>query len=72
MAASLTDVGGYARYTRVKGFYNQLEAAGAITSSHFLHDPHVLYWEEKDTWITQDLTKPHGTGLRYHYDNNRS
>ena len=49
----LNDVGD-TRYTPVEGFYNQLEAAGAIIT---LHDPHVLYWEEKDTWITQDLTK---------------
>ena len=49
----LNDVGD-TRYTPVEGFYNQLEAAGAIIT---LHDPHVLYWEEKETWIAQDLTK---------------
>ena len=47
----LNDVGD-TRYTPVEGFYDHLEIEGAITS---LHDPHVLYWEEKDTWINQNL-----------------
>lgn len=47
----LNDVGD-TRYTPVEGFYDQLEIEGAITS---LHDPHVLYWEEKDCWINQQL-----------------
>lgn len=47
----LNDVGD-TRYTPVEGFYEQLEAEGCEI---VLHDPHVLYWEEKDTWINQDL-----------------
>jgi len=47
----LNDVGD-TRYTPVEGFYEQLEAAGAQV---VLHDPHVKYWEEKDTWVNQDL-----------------
>lgn len=47
----LNDVGD-TRYTPVEGFYDQLEMEGSIIS---LHDPHVLYWEEKDTWVNQDL-----------------
>ena len=23
--------------------------------NYHLHDPHVLYWEEKDVWVNQDL-----------------
>ena len=49
----LNDVGD-TRYTPVEGFYNQLQEAGAEIA---LHDPHVLYWEEKDTWVTQDMYK---------------
>lgn len=49
----LNDVGD-TRYTPVEGFYNQLEMAGAEIA---LHDPHVLYWEEKDKWVNQDLRK---------------
>jgi UDP-N-acetyl-D-glucosamine dehydrogenase len=47
----LNDVGD-TRYTPVEGFYDQLEAAGCDI---YTHDPHVLYWEEKDTWVNQDL-----------------
>jgi nucleotide sugar dehydrogenase len=47
----LNDVGD-TRYTPVEGFYDQLEIEGCAIS---LHDPHVLYWEEKDTWINQNL-----------------
>ncbi|HUR64944.1 MAG TPA: nucleotide sugar dehydrogenase [Chitinophagaceae bacterium] len=47
----LNDVGD-TRYTPVEGFYDQLEMEGCNIS---LHDPHVLYWEEKDTWVNQDL-----------------
>lgn len=49
----LNDVGD-TRYTPVEGFYDHLEIEGAIIS---LHDPHVLYWEEKDTWINQQLNE---------------
>ncbi len=49
----LNDVGD-TRYTPVEGFYDHLEIEGAITS---LHDPHVLYWEEKDIWINQQLNE---------------
>lgn len=47
----LNDVGD-TRYTPVEGFYDQLSMEG---SSIVLHDPHVKYWEEKDTWVNQDL-----------------
>lgn len=47
----LNDVGD-TRYTPVEGFYDQLEIEGCQLS---LHDPHVLYWEEKDVWVNQDL-----------------
>ncbi|MGQ0738778.1 MAG: nucleotide sugar dehydrogenase [Bacteroidota bacterium] len=49
----LNDVGD-TRYTPVEGFYDQLEIEGCSIS---LHDPHVLYWEEKDIWVNQDLGK---------------
>jgi len=49
----LNDVGD-TRYTPVEGFYDQLEIEGCSIS---LHDPHVLYWEEKDIWVNQDLEK---------------
>lgn len=48
----LNDVGD-TRYTPVEGFYDELLAAGAQIT---LHDPHVLYWEEKDLPVTQDLS----------------
>lgn len=47
----LNDVGD-TRYTPVEGFYEQLDNEGCDI---YLHDPHVLYWEEKDLWINQDL-----------------
>ncbi len=47
----LNDVGD-TRFTPVEGFYDQLEIEGCSIS---LHDPHVLYWEEKDTWVNQNL-----------------
>jgi UDP-N-acetyl-D-glucosamine dehydrogenase len=47
----LNDVGD-TRYTPVEGFYDWLDVEGASIS---LHDPHVLYWEEKDSWVSQDL-----------------
>lgn len=47
----LNDVGD-TRYTPVEGFYDQLEIEGCNIS---LHDPHVLYWEEKDIWVNQNL-----------------
>ena len=48
----LNDVGD-TRYTPVQGFYEQLEAAGCNIT---LHDPHVLYWEEKDLRVNQTST----------------
>lgn len=56
----LNDVGD-TRYTPVEGFYDQLEAAGCNIT---LHDPHVKYWEEKDTWVNQDIEEL----LQSHYD----
>ncbi|MCX6319782.1 MAG: nucleotide sugar dehydrogenase [Bacteroidetes bacterium] len=47
----LNDVGD-TRYTPVEPFYDQLLMEGAQVT---LHDPHVKYWEEKDSWINQDL-----------------
>ena len=41
-------------HTPVEGFYDQLES---LECRIFLHDPHVLYWEEKDIWVTQDLDR---------------
>ncbi|RYY57882.1 MAG: nucleotide sugar dehydrogenase [Chitinophagaceae bacterium] len=49
----LNDVGD-TRYTPVQGFYEELEKAGADIS---LHDPHVVYWEEKDLQVVKDLDK---------------
>ncbi len=49
----LNDVGD-TRYTPVESFFDWLEIEGADIS---LHDPHVLYWEEKDLWVNQDLDK---------------
>ncbi|MEP6701150.1 MAG: nucleotide sugar dehydrogenase [Bacteroidota bacterium] len=56
----LNDVGD-TRYTPVEGFYDHLEIEGAVIS---LHDPHVLYWEEKDIWINQNLEEL----MQYPYD----
>ncbi len=47
----LNDVGD-TRYTPVEGFYDQLDKEGCDI---YLHDPHVMYWEEKDLWVSQDL-----------------
>jgi UDP-N-acetyl-D-mannosaminuronate dehydrogenase len=47
----LNDVGD-TRYTPVEGFYDQLELEECEIN---LHDPHVLYWEEKDIWVNQNL-----------------
>jgi UDP-N-acetyl-D-glucosamine dehydrogenase len=47
----LNDVGD-TRYTPVQGFYEQLVDAGCEVT---LHDPHVIYWEEKDLRINNDL-----------------
>lgn len=47
----LNDVGD-TRYTPVQGFYEQLQEAGCEV---VLHDPHVLYWEEKEMRINNDL-----------------
>lgn len=47
----LNDVGD-TRYTPVEGLYEQLAEEGAEIR---LHDPHVLYWEEKDLWVSQQL-----------------
>jgi UDP-N-acetyl-D-mannosaminuronate dehydrogenase len=47
----LNDIGD-TRYTPVEGFYDQLDVQGCNIA---LHDPHVLYWEEKDIYINQNL-----------------
>ncbi len=47
----LNDVGD-TRYTPVQGFFEQLENAGV---NIVLHDPHVMYWEEKELHINKDL-----------------
>jgi UDP-N-acetyl-D-mannosaminuronate dehydrogenase len=47
----LNDVGD-TRYTPVQGFFEQLELAEVNIT---LHDPHVMYWEEKGLSINQDL-----------------
>lgn len=47
----LNDVGD-TRYTPVQGFFEQLENAGVNV---VLHDPHVMYWEEKELHINKDL-----------------
>jgi UDP-N-acetyl-D-glucosamine dehydrogenase len=49
----LNDVGD-TRYTPVEGFYDKLIEQGCEVT---LHDPHVIYWEEKDIWINQNLTE---------------
>jgi len=56
----LNDVGD-TRYTPVEGFYDHLALEGCEIT---LHDPHVKYWEEKDTWINQQLDEL----LRLSYD----
>ena len=47
----LNDVGD-TRYTPVYGFYQQLEQAGCEIT---VHDPHVIYWEERRMEVTRDL-----------------
>jgi UDP-N-acetyl-D-mannosaminuronate dehydrogenase len=47
----LNDVGD-TRYTPVQGFFEQLEDAGCEIT---LHDPHVVYWEEKQLQVNRDL-----------------
>ena len=49
----LNDVGD-TRHTPVEGFYDQLDMAECEI---ILHDPHVLYWEEKGIWINQNLNE---------------
>jgi UDP-N-acetyl-D-glucosamine dehydrogenase len=56
----LNDVGD-TRYTPVEGFYDQLESEGCEIA---LHDPHVVYWEEKDISPNQDIDKL----MQQHYD----
>jgi UDP-N-acetyl-D-glucosamine dehydrogenase len=48
----LNDVGD-TRYTPVQGFFEHLQEAGCEI---VLHDPHVVYWEEKDLRINSDLS----------------
>lgn len=47
----LNDVGD-TRYTPVQGFYEQLVNDGAEVT---LHDPHVVYWEEKELQINTKM-----------------
>lgn len=47
----LNDVGD-TRFTPVQGIYEQLAAAGCVVT---LHDPHVMYWEEKRMRVNNDL-----------------
>ena len=47
----LNDVGD-TRFTPVQGMYEQLVTAGCDVT---LHDPHVMYWEEKELRINNDL-----------------
>ena len=47
----LNDVGD-TRFTPVQGIYEQLVAAGCDVT---LHDPHVMYWEEKRMRVNNDL-----------------
>jgi UDP-N-acetyl-D-mannosaminuronate dehydrogenase len=56
----LNDVGD-TRYSPVEGFYDQLEMEECEI---FLHDPHVLYWEEKNIRVNQNLDEV----LRQHYN----
>jgi len=49
----LNDVGD-TRYTPVEGFYDRLEAEGCEIT---LHDPHVLYWEEKNLSPASDINE---------------
>lgn len=47
----LNDVGD-TRYTPVQGFFEQLQEAGCEV---VLHDPHVVYWEEKEMKLNNEL-----------------
>jgi UDP-N-acetyl-D-glucosamine dehydrogenase len=47
----LNDVGD-TRFTPVQGIYEQLIGAGCEVT---LHDPHVMYWEEKRTRVNNNL-----------------
>lgn len=47
----LNDVGD-TRYTPVQGFYEQLNAQDCDIT---LHDPHIVYWEEKNLQVSADL-----------------
>lgn len=49
----LNDVGD-TRYTPVHGFYHQLENAGCDIT---VHDPHVVYWEERKMEVNRDLNE---------------
>ena len=49
----LNDVGD-TRFTPVQGIYEQLITAGCEVT---LHDPHVIYWEEKELKINSDLNE---------------
>jgi nucleotide sugar dehydrogenase len=49
----LNDVGD-TRFTPVQGLFERLVEAGSDVT---LHDPHVVYWEEKDLQINTDLTE---------------
>lgn len=49
----LNDVGD-TRFTPVQGIYEQLVAAGCDIS---IHDPHVVYWEEKELRVKVDLNE---------------
>src|SRR5258706_13993213 len=49
----LNDVGD-TRFTPVQGIYEQLIAAGCDIT---LHDPHVVYWEEKELRLNNDLNE---------------
>lgn len=49
----LNDVGD-TRFTPVEGLYDQLVAAGSDIT---LHDPHIVYWEEKELRVNNDLNE---------------
>ena len=49
----LNDVGD-TRYTPVEGFYDRLESEDCEIT---LHDPHVLYWEEKNLSPASDINE---------------
>jgi UDP-N-acetyl-D-glucosamine dehydrogenase len=49
----LNDVGD-TRFTPVEGLYDQLILAGCDIT---LHDPHIVYWEEKELRVNTDLNE---------------